>query len=126
MLRCKENKELVLKYLTPDNINRIINNWYQMSQSEEYQTIRRIVIDNMKRLYYEYEHMIFLRVRRYTKEILNRIGITIDEHNRMNVQRVDDTTLPLFERLLIQNIQRDVTDLETGNYTKPVPCMVML
>lgn len=126
MLRCKENKELVLKYLTPDNINRIINNWYQMSQSEEYQTIRRIVIDNMKRLYYEYEHMIFLRVRRYTKEMLNRIGITIDEHNRMNVQRVDDTTLPLFERLLIQNIQRDVTDLETGNYTKPVSCMVML
>ena len=97
-----------------------------MSQSEEYQTIRRIVIDNMKRLYYEYEHMIFLRVRRYTKEMLNRIGITIDEHNRMNVQRVDDTTLPLFERLLIQNIQRDVTDLEAGNYTKPVPCMVML
>ena len=112
----KTNDERIQKFLIPNNINSILNNeGIEWIDSDDYKITRQFVIDNLIRIYYNYEHAIYKRVDRHASDFINRIGINVDLKNNKETSYSQEF-ISKKERQLLENIQNILNNEPLANH----------
>lgn len=97
------------RLLTLKNVNLILTtDDMKWTQTDAYETVRKVIVRNIVRMYYEYEHMIYLRYHRHAMDFLQSLGISLNDNGRPRLDGVNYEYLTKKERQLMESIRRNI------------------